>query len=245
MALQTGAVDAAGLPPCATQSLGAFLELTHIFPELLQTPVGSRWLDVRHFRRFLTHRETAWFLDGPNSCGFIPVSSLVSSHLVWTETINRLKRLSVNAGFSSDHSGKFVAAIGELWSNVIDHSQRSDTGYIAFSHEPGRFEFVVADRGVGVLASLKSNPAYANLNDHGRAIELVLSEGVSRFYTEDGHGYGFRPLFVGLANIAQNLRFRSGDHAREIVRTADGPPESRTYELAPLPGFLCSVTCAV
>lgn len=109
----------------------------------------------------------------------------------------------------------------------------------------GTAKIIVADRGVGVLSSLKSNPAYAHLNDHGRAIELVLSEGISRYYDEEGHGFGFRPLFVGLANIARNLRFRSGDHAREIVRTPGGPLISRTYELAPLPGFFCSVTCAV
>ena len=151
--------------------------------------------------------------------------------------INRLKRLSINAGFSNDHSGKFLAAIDELWSNVVDHSQKSDTGYFAFSLEPHRFEFVVADHGIGVLASLKSNPLYAGLTDHGRAIELVLSEGISRYYTEDGHGFGFRPLFVGLANIARSLRFRSGDHAREVVRTAEGNLASRTYELAALPGF--------
>lgn len=159
--------------------------------------------------------------------------------------INRLKRLSIKAGFSNDHSGKFLAAIDELWNNVVDHSQRDETGYIAFSLEPGRFEFVVADHGIGVLASLKSNPDYAHLNDHGRAIELALSEGVTRYYTEDGHGFGFRPLFVGLANIARGLRFRSGDHARELIRTGDGPPVSRTYELAHLPGFFCSVTCSV
>lgn len=159
--------------------------------------------------------------------------------------VNRLKRLSIGAGFSSDYSGKFVAAIDELWSNVVDHSQRCDTGYIAFALAPGKFEFVVADFGVGILASLNSNPAYADLTDQGRAIELALSEGISRYHIQEGHGFGFRPLFIGLANIARDLRFRSGDHAREIIRAGSAPPEARTYELAPLPGFFCSITCVV
>lgn len=158
---------------------------------------------------------------------------------------NRLKRLSIRAGFSDDHSGKFVAAIDELWSNVVEHSRRSETGYIGFKLVPGRFEFVVADYGVGILASLNSNPVYADLADHGRAIELALSEGISRHHKDEGHGFGFRPLFIGLANIARDLRFRSGDHAREITRTSSAPPEARTYELAPLPGFFCSITCVV
>ncbi|WP_045024843.1 hypothetical protein [Agrobacterium arsenijevicii] len=244
MALQTGAVDPADLPLCAVQSLSAFLELKHIFPQLL-IPSEVTWLDPRHFQRFISHGDEAWLVEQPHPYGFVRISTMVSNPLAWTEMITRLKRLSISAGFSNDHSGKFLAAIDELWSNVVDHSKRSETGYIAFSLERGRFEFVVADHGVGVLASLKSNPSYAQLTDHGRAIELVLSEGVSRHYTEAGHGFGFRPLFVGLANIARNLRFRSGDHAREITRTDGGAPASRTYELAFLPGFFCSVICAV
>ncbi|BCH55348.1 hypothetical protein ACQZ61_06065 [Agrobacterium vitis] len=159
--------------------------------------------------------------------------------------VNRIKRLSIGAGFSNDHSGKFVAAIDELWSNVVDHSQRYETGYIAFEIAPGKFEFVVADYGVGILASLNSNPIYADLADHGRAIELALSEGISRYHKDEGHGFGFRPLFIGLANIARVLRFRSGDHAREVIRLNSAPPQARTYELAPLPGFFCSITCVV
>jgi hypothetical protein len=244
LALQAGADETTDIPSCAVQSLGAFLELAHIFPQLLLKPSEAGWLDQRHFRRFITHRETPWFVENPHPFGFVPVSTMVSNPVVWTDMINRLKRLSINAGFSNDHSGKFVAAIGELWGNIIDHSQSSDTGYIAFSLGPGKFEFVVADRGIGVLASLKSNPTYAHLTDHGRAIELVLSEGVSRYYTENGHGFGFRPLFVGLANISRSLRFRSGDHAREVIRADGQPPASRTYELARLPGFFCSVVCA-
>ncbi|MGV2181441.1 hypothetical protein [Rhizobium rhizogenes] len=245
MALQNGAVDVADLPPCTVRSLGAFLELVHIFPAHLQAHNGSRWLDPRHFGHFITHRASAWFFEEPHPFGYIPVAMLVSNPDAWTDMVNRLKRLSTSAGFSSDHSSKFVAAIGELWGNVVDHSQRNDTGYVAFSLEPGRFEFVVADHGIGVLASLRSSPSYAYLTDHGRAIELVLSEGVSRYHTEDGHGFGFRPLFIGLANIASGLRFRSGDHGREVVRVGGGPPVSRTYELATLSGFFCSVTCEV
>lgn len=168
---------------------------------------------------------------------------MLSNPLAWTDTVNRLKRLIISAGFSSDYGGKFVAAIDELWSNVVDHSQRIETGYIAFRLGPGQFEFVVADYGVGILASLNSNPVYADLADHGRAIELALSEGISRHHKDEGHGYGFRPVFVGLANIVRDLRFRSGDHAREIVRTGSSPPEARTYETSSLPGFFCSITC--
>jgi anti-sigma regulatory factor (Ser/Thr protein kinase) len=226
------------------QSLGAFLELAHLFPEYIRQTEIPSWLDRRQFRRF-ANREQAWFLEDGLQLGFAPMTAIRTSDTVWTDAANRIKRLSVQAGFSVDHSGKFVAAIAELMGNILDHSQRPETGYIAFHVEPRKLEFVVADRGVGILSSLKSNPEYARLSDHGRAIELALSEGISRYPREEGHGFGFRPLFVGLANIARSLRFRSGDHCREIVRFSDGPPQSRTYELAALDGFLCAVTCEV
>ncbi|NKM22034.1 hypothetical protein GFM01_30585 [Rhizobium laguerreae] len=173
------------------------------------------------------------------------MTAISASDTVWIDAANRIKRLSVEAGFSVDHSGKFVAAIAELMGNILDHSQRPETGYVAFHVEPRKLEFVVADRGIGVLSSLNSNPEYTKLADHGRAIELALSEGISRYPREEGHGFGFRPLFVGLANIARSLRFRSGDHCREVARHSDGPPQSRTYELAALNGFFCAVTCEV
>lgn len=111
-----------------------------------------------------------------------------------------------------------------------------------FAAAPGVFEFVVGDHGVGVVDTLRTNPRFANLNDAGTALELALSEGVSR-HTEVGRGLGFRPLFVGLANISHAMRFRTGDHAREITRNKDRDILSRTLQKSRLPGFVCSVHC--
>ncbi|NKM22033.1 hypothetical protein GFM01_30580 [Rhizobium laguerreae] len=65
LALQAGAVEAQNLPRTAVQSLGAFLELAHIFPDYTQETAISSWLDRRQFRRF-PNREQPWFFeDGP------------------------------------------------------------------------------------------------------------------------------------------------------------------------------------
>lgn len=97
----------------------------------------------------------------------MPVTMLVSNPDACTDMVNRLKRLSTSAVFfSSDHSSKFVAALYGLWAKVVDRSQQNDTGYVPLSLEPGRFEFLVADHGIGVLTSLRSSPSYAYLTDH-------------------------------------------------------------------------------
>jgi len=47
-------------------------------------------------------------------------------------------------------------------------------------------------------------------------LRLALTDGVSRYGKEAKRGAGFRPIFVGLANLAGSLRFRTGDHALTI-----------------------------
>jgi hypothetical protein len=137
----------------------------------------------------------------------------------------------------------FAAAIREMESNIHEHSQQPMTGLLAFQARNATFEFVVADAGVGVLATLRQAPELQKLIDPGRALQLALQEGTSRFGRAAHRGMGFRDLFVGLASLNANLRFRSGDHALTI----DGPrPALKVAQLAQKPffqGFLASVNC--
>lgn len=88
-----------------------------------------------------------------------------------------------------------------------------ETRVLAFRAQRGVFKFVVADRGIGRLASLRSCPEYAELQDHGKALETALADGASRHGSQSGHGHGFREMFTGLMNLQAAPRFRSGDQA--------------------------------
>lgn len=137
-----------------------------------------------------------------------------------------------------------LGALGELQDNVYAHSQRIETGLVAYAVSKGAFEFVVADAGIGVLASLKQNPEFAAIENSGQAMRAALSDGASRFGRESGHGYGIGQLFRALAHERGDLRFRSGDH----VLTLSGDNLSLTGKLevaekAALPGFVVSVLC--
>jgi len=136
-----------------------------------------------------------------------------------------------------------VAAVGELYSNVYEHSGAAATGLVAFRALPHRFEFVVSDRGIGVLDSLRSCADYEALSDCGEALRLTLTDGVSRHGADAGRGRGFRPLFVGLANLDGALRFRSGDHALIIDGSNPSLMIARTAQKPPLKGFMISVAC--
>lgn len=149
------------------------------------------------------------------------------------------------SGLSAAVSGQLVAAMRELENNIHEHSGAPRTGVLAYKAEPGDFEFVVADHGMGMLRSLRQSDSYADLSDEGKALEAGLTDGVSRYGANIRRGYGFRPIFIGLANLYGELRFRSGDHALMMDGTNPGLATARISQKVPMEGFLVSVRCRV
>ena len=140
-------------------------------------------------------------------------------------------------------SGQLVAAIQELENNIHEHADAPETGIVAYRAEPGAFEFVVADRGIGILRSLRRCEAYDSLLDEGKALAAALTDGVSRHGPNSRHGHGFRPIFTGLVNLHGELRFRSGDHAITMDGTSPELTTARIAQKAPIDGFFASVSC--
>ncbi len=162
--------------------------------------------------------------------------------IAWTQFGFAAQQAATNiAGLPSTIAKQLVGALGEMQDNIYEHSQAPATGIIAFSANPGSFEFTVSDCGIGTLASLKSSPEYSMLADHGQALKLALTPGVSRF--GPGRGTGFQQLFVGLANLNATLRFRSGDHAVTVAGRKPGGIPFDLSQKPPLKGFFASVLC--
>jgi anti-sigma regulatory factor (Ser/Thr protein kinase) len=84
------------------------------------------------------------------------------------------ERAAVTAGFPKRIAVQLAAAIGEMEGNIYEHSRLSKSGILVFRGTPGVFEFVVADRGIGVLDSLRSCAEYSKLLDHGDALSLCF-----------------------------------------------------------------------
>jgi hypothetical protein len=138
--------------------------------------------------------------------------------------------------------GQMVAAMYEMKGNIEEHSGSPTTGFIAFQASSDMFEFVVADRGIGLLESLRQNPTFAGMNDHSTALRAALSDGVSRFQ-DPLRGYGFRPIFQGLTDLRGYLRFRTGDHALVMDGTGPSLATAQVSQKTFLPGFFASVSC--
>jgi hypothetical protein len=212
--------------------------------------LASPWLASRghaELRQYLAGPDSYWFDNGSDT-GFQrttlnPLDE--TDETVRTGFLLAASRAAQRAGFLLATAQTLAAAIREMESNIHEHSELTETGILAFYAKPGVFEFVVADCGVGVLATLQESPDYLDLRDHGLALQEALKPGVSRHGRNARRGYGFRDLFIGLASLNADLRFRSGDHALTI----SGPhPELKTAQLAQKPffqGFAASVRCTL
>lgn len=164
---------------------------------------------------------------------------------VWDQWAKHAENAAVAAGLPRGLAAGLMGALGELQDNVFEHSGRPESGIVAYAASDGAFEFVVADAGRGVLASLRENPEFAGLTDSGTALRVAVSDGASRHARSTGHGYGIGQLFRALAHDAAELRFRSGDHVLRLW--GDAPSLTGQVELAQkawLDGLTISVRCA-
>jgi hypothetical protein len=167
-----------------------------------------------------------------------------AERLAWEQWAKHAENAAVAAGLTKGLVGGLMGALGELQDNVFEHSGRPESGVVVYAANNGAFEFVVADGGRGVLASLRENPEFSLLPDSGAALRVAVSDGASRHARSRGHGYGIGQLFRALAHDAAELRFRSGDHALRLW--GDAPSLIGQVELAQkawLDGLTITVRC--
>lgn len=103
--------------------------------------------------------------------GVFPLSlfdpSAGAGNTLWDQWAKHAENAAVSAGLAKSLAAGLMGALGELQDNVFEHSGRPVTGLVAYGAGDGAFEFVVADAGRGVLASLRENPEFAHLADFG------------------------------------------------------------------------------
>ena len=208
----------------------------------------TSWLDrvtQMDLRTALLGTANIW-LDAPRRRGFLRTTFNPLNPDDDTERTRFLLAARAGAeaaGFSTPVAQSLAAAIRELESNIHEHSERPASGILAFQSRPSLFEFVVADSGVGVLATLREAEEFSNLTDHGLAMHAALQQNVSRHGRSSGHGNGFRDLFLGLTYLNADLRFRSGDHALLISGPRPDLKSARLAQKTPFQGFLAAIRC--
>lgn len=197
---------------------------------------------LKRFHHGIQSKAPSWTTSDALLCGFIKVRRKHSDidDLRWVRFRYELQRAAIAAGFDRQWGRQIAGAVGELEDNVHRHSEAADTAILAYLVTASKLEFVVLDRGIGVLQSLRRSAEHSWLIDHGTALRLATQNGTSRYGNESGCGWGFNDLFVGLANKRADVRFRSGDHLLQIEGRT-GLPASQLRQRASGQGLLVSV----
>ena len=148
-------------------------------------------------------------------------------------------------GLTKGLVGGLMGALGELQDNVFEHSGRPESGVVAYAANNGAFEFVVADGGRGVLASLRENPEFSLLPMRERRCVSPFLTGRRGTRAAQATAMVSDNCFGHSLHDAAELRFRSGDHALRLW--GDAPSLIGQVELAQkawLDGLTITVRCA-
>ena len=245
-AYQRGKVPALNGQALRADSLGPVIE----FENLADLPNGpalceSDWFDDYPLCSFFAARaiDAVQWLRPDGRCGFIRAGGIACD-----PTLNSFKvdahKAALAANFGKAAS-LVIAAMGELIGNIVDHSEAASTGFVGFLTRERSIEFVVADRGIGVLESLRKSLVHEGLSDHGAALSSMIENGVSRFGLDTLHGNGFRPLFERLADMNGQLRFRSGNYALSLDGCFGDKIKLQLAQKPIIQGFIAAVTCRI
>lgn len=223
-------------------SIGPIVELDWMRTQQTRLPAISslpRTKRSQAYLRSIANPGPVIIRDGNRQVGFVQVSwDHKADDPDFYSFCSAGERAAREAGIDKTIAVKLIAGLQELEDNIHLHSENSASGLLGFTAMPGEFEFVVADKGIGILQSLRKNSAFHNFIDHGEAIDAAVREGASRYGPRSGHANGFRAVITGLYNLRCLLRFRSGDHVLSWLSDANGQGKAQLRQVLNIPGFI-------
>jgi anti-sigma regulatory factor (Ser/Thr protein kinase) len=173
----------------------------------------------------------------------LPLNEASCCDNAWVSFFMRLHNAAKKAGLQSTFTGQLAGTFEEMVGNAVEHSDHPETGMAGYRWEQGEFEYVVADKGIGIMRSLKKHPDYQGVSDDGQALETALTDGVSCKGRQASRGRGFNRLILNIASRNSFLRFRSGDHCHTVDGTKPTPLRATSQLCSTLQGFHISVVC--
>ncbi len=151
-------------------------------------------------------------LEG-NNPGLIELTPIVSDQAI-SEVLDKLDAvLRRRLHFPKQDAFDLLIVFSELCNNILDHNSADCGGLAAmqiYNPPGGRFmQFVVADRGAGIAATLRRNPKYAHIQNDADGIVASLDLGASE-HQETTRGNGLYHLVELSFNHGGTIHIRSG-----------------------------------
>ena len=165
------------------------------FPAIRQTENSHRHYLVsatEEFSKSLDQLRIAKYWSGSKK-GFEPLPCyFCSDSFVFQSRLLRLERDLTEKEKTSDFSSLLLAVIGEIGNNSFDHNLGNwpDVAGVFFSYNLDKREVILADRGQGILKTLRK--ARPDINNDKEALRIAFTEIISgRLPEHRGNGLKF------------------------------------------------------
>jgi len=159
---------------------------------------------------------------------------------IFTAQLRRLDNDLQKAHDLGIHHALLTLVVGEIGDNSFAHNVGNwpDITGIFFAYDVHKRIIVLADRGRGILATLKA--VRPELGTHKEALRVAFTEIISGRFPER-RGNGLKSVFQNIINSNVQLTFRSGD-AELSLRKGDSPANLRFKECEPFHGCFVVLT---
>lgn len=176
------------------------------------SPGGHRYYslsDLEQFMNPLFMQAQIWAHANKEEASPLPDSVYCPDRSVFQYRLDRLAK-GLEASLFSDLGALLVAVIGEIGNNSFDHNLGNwlDEPGIYFSSDIQKGTVVLADRGQGILATLKR--VRPSLETHLEALRVALMEVISGRAPEP-RGNGLKFVRAVVLERGLNVSLQSGD----------------------------------
>lgn len=185
-----------------------------------KSPGGDRFyrkIDLDFFDKDLFHTALNWVAADSHKISEIPKYAYAENSAVFQTKLGKFQDELLKAQIPEDIFPLVVSVSGEIGGNSFDHNigRWPDIGGIFFAYDTETREVVLADRGLGVLTTLRK--ARPELADDMSALNIAFTEIISG-RTEESRGNGLKFVRTVVTNNLISLRFQSGNAELEIKR---------------------------
>jgi anti-sigma regulatory factor (Ser/Thr protein kinase) len=185
----------------------------------------------------------------PRKFEFIPTPQNEGEvlHPKWAAYLIRAQNAAEDSGIEKHLAQALIGTLEEMADNIVWHSEAPQTGIAGYRAYKGAFEYVVADAGIGILNSLRTNPRWSEIIDPEEAMDAALQNGTTRFPGLTRRGTGFNALVRNIAKKCSDLRFHSDTSCMvfEGISAYQNslPLRQKKLNLSMIQGLIVSVVC--
>lgn len=176
-----------------------------------------------------------WVLRGTE----ISLKFYCSNSAIFQTRLIRMQDLLANVKELNSIFSLIVAVAGEIGNNSFDHNLGNwpDIAGIFFAYDINKRTIVLADRGLGILATLKR--VKPDLNTDREALRVAFTEILSG-RSPESRGNGLKFVRKIVAENPISLLFRTGD--AELILTKDSDALDIKFSSEPFRGCLALIT---